>query len=1411
MSLSVFLMLLALQGISGGVSGYTTNKYAVNMLFKEYTPFKLGGVIKKKKEKFIDEISGLVERDIINSNTLREAVSKKEIVDQIEQITKTFLQDSLKKQFGSRKISEIDGFFESTIKNKDFMNENLNKFLPLVLDNILENLNLSNILSQNQIERIIDEVHKLLTEEFEKNDILERYICDLYNENSGVTLSQIFKEEFKFKLVKNITEIIINIIKEDIFKDEEECREVLNKACSSINLDVTLTKLQGLIGEYKISEFITGKEEEQLSLEIFTKVNEFINSQKGRESIGNLIDEIISIGRNSEFTIYEVLPNEMEDSLTNFIQTIVPKVMPYISEWIGSNKSSLDELIESAIDEAIGNIDGSIKQVILSKVRSAFMDDISDKNNIVSKITDYVNKNVNDESYNKLANSIIDYLRTKKINDILELLEKQNLLDSRKLTEFIIKQFKLHGNKVLGMIIKSQFSKRVNEFVKLDLVKLFNEKLKSILFNSILVNKDKVINKLEEGIFLLITKKSNEIFNKNLAHLIDENQLTGISKGFSKLVNKFIKNSSNTYKKQVQELLSSEINNINLKEVVQSHKTEILNTISQSLNKMYDRTLDKYKDYELKEVINLIPNKDELASKISKESHERLISALPSLLDGKIKKFVYGNLEKYNEDEICTLAQNFMGNQLKPLSVFGGVLGIIVGLIYGAATYDSMNIVGTSNGIVNILMSCGIMAGVGVITNVIALWMIFHPYKKVKVLSKIPFLREFALGYIPAHKNEFAMGMARLIDEELLEKKAINKTFNSNKHRIQLSLMEVVSNNNYQIIVNFIREKKQDLNKGIYNLISKYCNNSAFLKKIALSIGNNKFDNIIKKSSVLNLEDKVTQFLKREYIETRLVNLVNNKINSNYQVKDMLSDELSSSLGNYIENQITMIIKNRAENLKKSNLLENIIANNSEIYNSTIKKSCREIFDDEFLINTKNSIKVYIENFIFNDSKKYIDNFMKKFLEDKLDGNNTIGSIFNGKVKDIIDGNLLTLTNWSTDKLIAYLKENEYKISYSVKETISNELNFFEKLAYSAFGGDKIVEDVVSIILNNKLPIMIKEESDKISNLIKVSLDNTVYPMETRTLTIKADEINTGLLFDNMFEQFSDSSIFRSKINNSSDLMLDYFINSPIINYVEMCNMHTLELVHKKFYNEISLVQEDIYNNINKVFNEDNNIISEFINDKFLTALLNKTGKDLFNGIEYCEIEDIARDIFKLITSSVNTQKCIGILIEEFYDNKLSKKELKEFINIDILSKDIENSINIMFEQDKFNNENLQVIKEIIEEALNNHLNLISNDSKCYLVNEIIEAAIESTNHYILPMMQSINLKGITNKQINLMNPEEIHTLFKKVIGEFFMKLYLYGIMGGVFGINLWLTIVLCGADYIYSKKVPRDQDCVED
>ena len=60
-------LFLLLQAFSSGVAGYITNKYAVNMIFKEYTPLKIGGAVKKNKEKFIEEISDSLKNSLPTS------------------------------------------------------------------------------------------------------------------------------------------------------------------------------------------------------------------------------------------------------------------------------------------------------------------------------------------------------------------------------------------------------------------------------------------------------------------------------------------------------------------------------------------------------------------------------------------------------------------------------------------------------------------------------------------------------------------------------------------------------------------------------------------------------------------------------------------------------------------------------------------------------------------------------------------------------------------------------------------------------------------------------------------------------------------------------------------------------------------------------------------------------------------------------------------------------------------------------------------------------------------------------------------------------------------------------------------------------------------------------------------------
>ena len=420
--------------------------------------------------------------------------------------------------------------------------------------------------------------------------------------------------------------------------------------------------------------------------------------------------------------------------------------------------------------------------------------------------------------------------------------------------------------------------------------------------------------------------------------------------------------------------------------------------------------------------------------------------------------------------------------------------------------------------------------------------------------------------------------------------------------------------------------------------------------------------------------------------------------------------------------------------------------------------------------------------------------------------------MFNGKIKSIVDNNLYLLTNYLTNKLINYIQDNQYKISLNVQETIKNELNFFEKMAYGAFGGDDIADKVVSIIVNEKLPIMIKDETDKIVNVAKVTLNESIYPMKTSTLKIKADEINTVMLLDNIFEQFSNNIDAKKHISNASNLILDSLISTPLIEYLELCNLHNLDLVYKKFYNEVTIVKEDIYNNININSSELSKIAGEFLNDKIVTTLFNSSNSQIFEGISSSDIQYSVRNILNLISSSKETEKYLTTFLEKFYDNTFSELQIEQIIDGDILSKDIEKIIKSIFDNEVFNENNIKLIEKIIQNAIDNNLDFITEDTKDYLANKTIETGLYSISDYIVPILQEIDLKNITNKQIELLNPKEIDILFNSFAGDFFNKLRIYGVFGFVFGINVGLSIILWALDLRYSKiSSKKDLNTLED
>lgn len=1395
------IFLLAFQGISGGVSGYITNKYAVDMLFKEYTPLKLGGVIKKKKKNFIEEMSELVERDVINSQTLKAQISNKNFNVYAEQIAQSVFQNGLKNSLGNTKIREISDFNNTIAKSEEFARKELNFIIPEILNDVIDGIRIDNIITDTQVLKIAKVIYDLLNDELEKDTSLDEFIYSIYKENSDITLSSIFSEDVQKKLNENIIKEVMLMVEENILQNEEKCKLFFDKLLLCANIDFTLIKLQGLIGDYELNQFFNKSDKGEFTLNLFNKINEFLNSENGKELAANLVNDIFLIGKDMNFTIYEILPPEMEESLTQFIRMIIPKVMPYISDWIYSNKDTFDEMIEEAIDEAIDGVDENIKKLIISKVRSALMGDVSAKNNIVNKIIDYLNSSFDEESYSNLSNSIITYLKNTKIKEMLITLENKNLFNSEKLVQFIIKEFSLHGKKLVNAMISSQFLKKMHKVFNLDLVKLFNGKLKPILYKNIFNNRDKVHQKLNDLITNFITSKSHKIFNKNLNALISGDIVQRFSKDFGKVTGEFLKKNNIIVEAKIKDYIMSEAKNADLKSVLQDYKVDISRFIVDNSLEFYRQTVDNYKDYDLKEFIGKYFNEKQLSNLLINKGYPLLVDKLPSLLDGKIKKFVKNNLNKYNEDEICDIVQDFMGNQLKPLSVFGAFLGVIVGvlwqLIYPISTLGNF---GFPSSLLDGIVSCGIMAFIGIITNVIALWMIFHPYKENKIASKIPFIKNFAMGYIPAHKNEFAIGMAKLIDEQLLNKEEINKSFNLQKNNIQVSLMSLVKNNNYQMLINFVRDKKTAAANYIYKKILKYCDeNSGLSKRLSKLLGDIKVNKILKEEYISDISAKLISGIVN--LKDSLANMAQNKISSNYNLNDILPKSAVSQIDQYIKSEAGILIEDRIKNAESLSFIKQFIYEQyKDRYDLTIRKSCDEIFDKDLLENVKNNFKEKACTYVFNDLKDQVNNSLKQFLSNGLDERNNIGLMFNGKIKTLVDTNLYSLTNIATRKVLEYLQNHEYEIAIEVQQTIKDELNFFEKIAYASFGGDEIAGKVVEIILNKKLPIMLKNEMERLVDVAKITLDNSLYPIKISSLKIKADEFNTVILVNNIFDELNKNIKSKEHISDGVSLIIDSIIATPIIEYLDLCSLNSLELVYSKFNNEIRMIEEDACNNIKNNSTELSKELGEFLNSQIVIPLFNINNSKIFTGITSIDVEKSVINILNLVVSSEETNKYLNMFLQNSYDNTISKLSIEKFIDMDALSSDIDNFIKTIFGNKTFNENNISKINQIINNTIDNEFEFISGETKAYIANKTIEIGLNSSSKHIVPVLQEVDLKDITMRQMGLLNPREIDVLFNSFAGDLFYKLKLYGVFGFVFGINVWLSIILWMLDWRYSK-----------
>ncbi len=1387
------ILFIAMQGFSGAVAGYITNKYAVNMIFKEYTPLKIGGAVKKNKEKFIEEVSELVEKDIINSQTLMGSIKSEDFSKVIDDLCIELINNSIGEQFKDTKLKSIPGIENTADNGITFIEQNLQEELPNLIDNLSNKIDLKYILQDDQLNNISDSIINLIVDEIESDNKLEELLSYIYDQNKEITLQDILSENATNNLINGISNVLNDSVNK-IIDDEQKSLELLEKVYELFDLKSVISKLEDNLEQKSIEDILGTEGLESIGDLLFEHIKNLIRKDEGKESLQNIICELLELAKDMDITLFEILPEDIANSLIAYIKDIIPQLAPHISNWLYENKEKIDDLINQAVEETAQNVEDSSVKGLLEKF-GGMLSTISQTLKIVDRASDMVmNYELTPEASNKIYIAIAKFLEDTTIADLIQLLESNLSMTEEDISQNIINLIDTNGDILIGKLIYNFKDKKICELVELDLEKIFKSKGMPLIYKWIKSNKQQINIYLNNS----TRDKSIQLLSTNLEGIISNEKINSLSKNLPKFISKYISNNKKICKSYVEKIVLSSIEKIDIENIIIKNKETLILLICSKFNDLKKFICDDLKDKEVEDLLKLIKDKEGFSLSLSKKIHNGLINNSEKVFDNNVKRVIYNNLIKLDEDEICNIAQSFMGKQLKPLSYFGALLGTIVGFVFAFFINGTINPFGFYNEITTTVVSCILMGMVGILTNVIALWMIFHPYEKNKFVAKIPLFKIFAQGYIPAHKSGFANGMAHFIDNELLKGKRVEELFNSKKDSFSESIFNFVSNNNFKILLDIVTEKKDNISKFLYEFIIKRCNKnkSSIAKYLSKNINKVNLSTVVTKEKTLDVSEKFLCTLDK--FNDSIVKFAQNKIDKQQTLNQLLPDNIAKSINENINQAINENINTAIEKILKEEAIKSIILNNSATYENITAKTIEEFIGFERVNKLKVSVENNLNNYIISKLPDVLDKGLYKLLEEQLSEDNTIGEIFGGKIKVTIDKNLYKITSDLLYKLCVYIKENKEDVIDLVAKMIRDQLNFFIRMAYDFMNGNHLVGLVVENIIDTKLVDFVNDIMYSTVKTASICTNSIIYPTTMGNLGLNIKEINTKVVTGKIVESIKDNEIIFQNVDNIFISTIDEFKDIHIIDIIKDTNIGNLDGLYVLFEDEVVIIVDNTRNN----YQNNQTTINEFVNNYVIE---NITSQVLNSKLDIVDVDNLISEIVKFSLDKLNNEQCRNILlqlVESIYDNKISNMKADDLISLDILSLGIESAMNRLFKDFDFNENNQYITDKIVLRCVESEFRFIDNSTIEYIMKNMIDSILITSIGFTVDAMKALKLKEITTEQVEIMDPREIHVLFKSFAGDFFIKLYLYGSMGAVFGINIYLSIILGLLDIAYSKKI---------
>ncbi len=1357
--------------LAGGVVGYATNYLAIKMLFEEYFKIKigqktasLGGVIVKERKEFERSISRLVESEVIHPKALQTEIQKDNFKNALQGFFVQFLGKELPKVLeNSDSLQKIPALGEGLNNLRLNLLKDLEEPLEKILAEVTQKQQAKDIITPQQSQKIGQEVAKILREYLQHDANLPTFFEEILGQLAPQPIADWVEKDTLQILGDNLSDLLKDFHVSLQNNYEEPIKNLLVDAQTHLNLPDLLAKIAQQISEKPLNSLLSAENNAHLPKAISEQLQQiFFKGELSEDIIKNLLHYLFETLKEEKSTIFELLAPDLRENVEDFIRKQLPDLLQTLIPWIQSKKEKLETVVQHAFEDNAGWLTQLLAMV--------FVGNVGEYISVEEKLTKLIAQQDTKKLAEQATEMLIKYLQTQNIGDLVKKIPVQNVIDS--LTPVLLENIQKSILKLKPTVLENVLEKPLKTWFSADYLHKQMSTLVSQLLEKNLqkefIFSENFTNWLQNQIKLQIPKLSNqtwELFfpkdrHTDLAQQITQNILDWTNEKPELLENWIAKALENYVNRlQLGQLLPNEkAENNAVKAVLQLLDMFAQNQITQLLKRNPADWLEKYAT-------------PEQAENITQKAQKFIHDQTPSFTKGRVEAIVQNSLSKQGDTQLRGMVYKAMGKELEPLSWFGAVLGAITGaMLILLPEYQNLGL---------ILLISGLAYGItGWGTNWLAIKMLFKPYYPIKI--GFGFNLPFTPGVIAKNKGRFAKSMGRFIGDNLLNKDGLIKNFQEQRPKMTATIKETVAKDDFSVLQNLLLAQQANLADWLVDLIQKNLLNPSILQwQVGDQVEKNK-DFSLEKLKIEGFLDMLQGYIKAGNIEQLVTDYLTQKTTQWHTLEMPISTILPSKwvqkLPETLEKRLYKEAQRATQELtpeKIYNWLEKTPLEGRIGY--VLEQNVAQLLNDNQEENLKKSLFSFLKNQLQStEIHAQIVNFLDSYLRREFSTRKPLKDMFDGKLLRGLETNLTMILGNLVTQASKYLSENReqiadkiYKDAYKENIGVAMFKNSIKKTTYS--------------LLDEGIPNFLQKEFESLQEMLSKKIQELgekplavprLLALEKDVLAEKVQNIlKNEKLLDNL-----------QKISNL--ILTENIFKIPLKDIFKDDAKDILGHLQKILHPEIQQICTHLQERL-----QDEQARKEVLGDisELLASLLEKHLfswhiDSVLEKLPKNTLPNIMQKFVQMLQKTPIWTKQKMEIVPNFWE-KISKKTLKDVLDIPILKKDLQNSVKILLENPDIQKLLPNSLKNIFENQFSSIIQKLPPDTKNFILENGIEALMQTLEGSLSELLTALDFKGIVEREIEAMHPEQLEGLFYGFARKYFAFLIGYGfIFGIIFG-----------------------------